>query len=198
MITSGPPLLAHVRTDEPAAHQLDDDELMRLVTDGSRWAFERLIRRHQARLRAHCARICGSGAGDEIAQEVFITVWKQRHAYEPRGRFRSYLFTIADRRSKNVKRSSVRSSQCAEHARECSEAETPLDELIATERQRRLTLSLAKLSPEQRDAILLHYTAGLDYEEIGQIAKRPASTIRARVFNGLTRLRKLIKLAGEV
>lgn len=125
-------------------------------------------------------------------------MWKQRHAYEPRGRFTSYLFTIADRRSRNVKRSSARSSQWAERARECSEPESPLDELIATERQRRLTLSLAKLSPEQRDAILLHYTAGLDYDEIGQITKRPASTIRARVFSGLNRLRKLANLAGEV
>ena len=47
---------------------------MRRVAEGSRWAFERLIRRHQARLRAHCARICGAGAGDDDARRILVLV----------------------------------------------------------------------------------------------------------------------------
>ncbi|HXK18461.1 MAG TPA: sigma factor, partial [Polyangiaceae bacterium] len=54
-----------------------DDELMRLAAAGERPAFESLVRRHQARVRAYCARWCGNGSlGDDLAQECFVELWR--------------------------------------------------------------------------------------------------------------------------
>lgn len=175
----------------------DDDALMRLTSTGNRRAFELLIRRHQAALRAYCGRMCGTGAGDEVVQEVFVAVWNARHVYEPRGSFRSYVFTIADRRSRNVMRSGARSRKVATKL-DASIEQTPLEELMFAERRARLERTLEKLPPEQRSAILLRYGAGLEYEEIARIARRPCSTIRARVFAGLARLRRLTGARGEL
>jgi RNA polymerase sigma-70 factor (ECF subfamily) len=56
---------------------------------------------------------------------------------------------------------------------------------------------LAKLPGEQREAIVLRFSAELDYADIGRIAGRSEETIRSRVFLGLSRLRKLLGKGGE-
>ena len=185
-------------SEETPLERRDDDELMQLCAAGARAAFETLIRRHQAGLRAFCARRCGSGAGDDVAQETFVTVWQLSATYEPRGRFRAFLFTLAERRCRNVLRSSARFPAPCEPAAEPSLAATQLDALIAQERQRSLYRSVAKLSDEQQRALLLRFAGGLDYEEIAEIAKRPAATIRVRVFLALRRLRRLVRKADDL
>jgi RNA polymerase sigma-70 factor, ECF subfamily len=189
----GRPALSTVRELESC----DDDELMRRAAADDRRAFELLIRRHQSALRAYCGRMCGSGAGDEVVQEVFVSLWNARAAYEPRGTFRSYIFTIADRRSRNVMRSGARSRKVGSGS-EAPLEQTPLEELMSAERRARLERTLAKLPADQRSAILLRYGAGLEYEEIARITRRPCSTIRARVFAGLARLRRLTGARGEL
>ena len=183
---------------EPAAslEERDDDELMQLACAGMERAFETLIRRYQKPLRAFCERACGNGAGDEIVQEIFVTVWACRHSYEPRGRFQSYLFTIAYRRSRNALRAGSRQSSGGLF--DPPAGHSPVDDVIAHEQRTRLDALLQKLSQEQRSAILLHYSAGLDYDEIARIVRRPSSTIRARVFSGLARLRRFMKSGGEL
>jgi len=173
--------------------QRDDDELMQLAALGVERAFELLIRRHQRALRGYCARLCGPAGADDVAQEALLTVWNLRGSYEARGHFRAYLFTIAERRCMNAQRSRRRASAREERAghEERDPSHTPLDELLASERQRKLYESVNKLAREQRRAILLHYAGGLDYEEIALVTERPAATIRTRVFQGLLRLRKL-------
>jgi DNA-directed RNA polymerase specialized sigma24 family protein len=80
---------------------------------------------------------------------------------------------------------------------EASLEATQLDALIAQERQRDLYRSVAKLSDEQQRALLLRFAGGLEYDEIAQIAKRPAATLRARVFLALRRLRRLVRKADD-
>ncbi|HVZ34956.1 MAG TPA: sigma factor-like helix-turn-helix DNA-binding protein [Polyangiaceae bacterium] len=69
--------------------------------------------------------------------------------------------------------------------------------VLVQERQRRLYLHVSKLSSAEQRAISLRYAAGLDYEEIAAIVKRPAATVRSRVFSGLLKLRKLMPKQGE-
>jgi len=189
--------LVSAREEPPPLALRDDDALMMLARHGTAGAFEQLIRRHQAALRAFCARHCGNGAGDEIAQEVLLTVWHTRVSYEPRGKFRAYLFTIADRRCKKDARSRVRAARAthtpSEHA---PGPETPLDRLLICERDEQLERTLATLPSEQRQALLLRYAAGLDYDEIADVVARPSATVRSRVFLALARLRKLSDKSG--
>lgn len=170
---------------------------MQLSALGVSAAFEVLLRRHRAAVRSYCARLCGSGLGDEAAQETFLTLWQERESYEPRGRFRAYLFTIAQRRCHNALRGSKRQRRVAEAAQALPSASVDADELLARERQRRLYERVHTLPEEQRQAILLHFAADLPYEEIAALTGRPAATIRTRVFSGLGKLRKLLGQGGE-
>jgi RNA polymerase sigma-70 factor (ECF subfamily) len=183
--------------EQGGLEQRDDDALMQLSAAGVEPAFEALIRRHQAALRGFCARLCGSATGDEVAQEVLVTVWKLRASYQPNGGFRALLFTIARRRCLNARRDAGRAwSELDVDERDLRADQ--LDALLVRERQRLLDTRLAQLSLAQREAILLHFAADLDYAAIAEVTRRPAATIRTRVFLGLQKLRALAKKRGEL
>jgi RNA polymerase sigma-70 factor (ECF subfamily) len=191
------PTLVRVPAGAQALEGREDDELLQLAGVGVQEALAVLIRRHQSALRAYCTRRCGRGLGDDVAQEVFVAVWAQRTAYEPRGKFRAYLFTLAEHRCRNVKRAGARTAK--KHAAQAPAPAEPsqLDALLASERQRRLYASLDKLPEAQQRALLLRYAAGLDYDEIAEILARPAATVRTRVFLGLSKLRALLHKRGD-
>src|SRR5437762_1902115 len=82
----------------PAARSADDAEdirLMRSVASGDTNAFERLIQRHQALVAGTVARMLGSNADvEDIAQQVFIRVWKSAGRYVARAKFTTWLLKI--------------------------------------------------------------------------------------------------------
>src|SRR5436190_4889199 len=74
----------------------DDLRLMQLVGRGDTGAFEQLIERHQALVVGTVARMLGSNSDvEDIAQQVFIRVWKSARRYVPRAKFTTWLLKIA-------------------------------------------------------------------------------------------------------
>src|SRR5207247_6076341 len=72
-----------------------DLRLMQLVGRGDTGAFEQLIERHQALVAGTVARMLGSNSDvDDIAQQVFIRVWKSARRYVPRAKFTTWLLKI--------------------------------------------------------------------------------------------------------
>src|SRR5678815_2610853 len=79
------------RSEEDA----EDVRLMRLVAGGDTSAFEELIERHQALVAGTAARMLGSNSDvEDIAQQVFIRVWKSARRYVPRAKFTTWLLKI--------------------------------------------------------------------------------------------------------
>src|SRR5881396_3197052 len=79
------------RSEEDA----DDVRLMRLVGRGETNAFEELIEKHQALVAGTVARMLGSNSDvEDIAQQVFIRVWKSARRYVPRAKFTTWLLKI--------------------------------------------------------------------------------------------------------
>src|SRR5207247_10672950 len=79
------------RSEEDA----EDVRLMRLVSRGDTSAFEELIERHQALVAGTVARMLSSNSDvEDIAQEVFIRVWKSARRYVPRAKFTTWLLKI--------------------------------------------------------------------------------------------------------
>ena len=175
---------------KPGLADCSDDELMQLASAGLDEAFALLVRRHQGQVRGYCSRRCGgSAAGDDVAQEVFVELWRTRSRYEPRGRFRSYLYTIVQTRVLNAVQRRPRE---VELDHEIPLPGQELEAILAAERQRRLHQKLALLPSGLREALLLRFSAGLDYGEMAEVLERSQSTGRSRVFHGLLRLRKLL------
>src|SRR5438876_10229088 len=83
---------------EAPARSEDDAEdirLMRLVADGNTTAFEKLVERHQALVAGTVARMLSSNSDvEDIAQQVFIRVWKSARRYVPRAKFTTWLLKI--------------------------------------------------------------------------------------------------------
>jgi RNA polymerase sigma-70 factor (ECF subfamily) len=180
-------------TDERA-----DDELMRLATAGERDAYATLVRRHQGRVRAYCTRWCSSSVvGDDLAQECFVEVWQRRASYVPRGKFKAYLFHVAANRCKNQRRAEGRRLAIADAAVTAgsgSDGVPSSDRFALRERHERVQVGLAKLPELQREAVLLRYSAELDYAEMAGLLSAPEATVRSRVFSGLTKLRRLLRV----
>src|SRR6266699_5381688 len=82
----------------PAGGSKEDDEdvrLMRLVSGGDTGAFEEIIERHQSLVAGTVARMLGSNSEvEDIAQQVFIRVWKSAGRYVPRAKFTTWLLKI--------------------------------------------------------------------------------------------------------
>src|SRR6059036_2009592 len=79
------------RSEEDA----EDVRLMRLVSRGDTSAFEKLIERHQALVAGTVARMLSSNSDvEDIAQQVFIRVWKSARRYVPRAKFTTWLLKI--------------------------------------------------------------------------------------------------------
>src|SRR3989441_9305943 len=79
------------RSEEDA----EDVRLMRLVSQGDTSAFEELIERHQALVAGTVARMLSSNSDvEDIAQQVFVRVWKSARRYVPRAKFTTWLLKI--------------------------------------------------------------------------------------------------------
>src|SRR6266516_6679333 len=79
------------RSEEDA----EDVRLMGLVAGGDTSAFEKVVERHQALVAGTAARMLGSNSDvEDIAQQVFIRVWKSARRYVPRAKFTTWLLRI--------------------------------------------------------------------------------------------------------
>src|SRR2546421_8597587 len=97
---------------EVAARSEDDAEdvrLMRLVSGGDATALEQLVERHQNLVIGTAARMLGSNSDvEDIAQQVFIRVWKSAGRYVPRAKFTTWLLKITRNLVFNEQRRSKR------------------------------------------------------------------------------------------
>jgi len=178
-----------------------DDELMLLSSRGVHAAFEEIVRRHARRLLGFCAKHTGGqGAGEDVAQEIWLAVWDHRADYRMEGRFASWLFTFAKNRIRNVRRDVARRPRVAGDAgvilaRAPDLSPSDLDRLVIAERRSRLDRALANVPANLREALLLRFTEELSYEEVARVLETNESTARSRVFHGIRDLRR--RLRGE-
>src|SRR5438128_9271223 len=80
---------------EHRAEEIDDAALMAEVARGDTIAFERLVERHQSLVIGTVGRMLGHNSDiEDVAQQVFIRVWKSATRYTPTAKFTTWLLTI--------------------------------------------------------------------------------------------------------
>ncbi|WP_127531574.1 RNA polymerase sigma factor [Paenibacillus kobensis] len=129
---------------------------------------------------------------EDIAQEAFVKAYYSLPGLESEFAFSSWLFQIVSNLSKNRLKKRMRERNYYEEAEESTMAE-PSDpsEKLSIEQ------SLARLSPEHREVILLHDVQGYRYEEIAQVTNVPLGTVKSRLFAARTALRNDLR-KGEL
>jgi len=182
------------RSDEDT----EDVRLMQLVGGGDTSAFEQLIERHQALVAGTVARMLGSNSDvEDIAQQVFIRVWKSARRYIPRAKFTTWLLKITRnlvfnelRRSKRHAHISLQSEPGAEEVLLKDEKNPAPDaSLLETELQRAIEEAIIQLPESQRMALVLRRYEQLSYEQIAEVLDLSVPAVKSVLFRARTELR---------
>src|SRR6267142_1433160 len=190
---------------EVPARSEDDAEdvlLMRLVSGGDATAFEQLIERHQALVAGTVARMLGSNSDvEDIAQQVFIRVWKSAGRYVARAKFTTWLLKITRnlvfnemRRAKRHPHLPVQIDPEAEEMPLKDEAmATPAANLLQAELQGEIEKAIMLLPDTQRMALVLRRYEELSYEEIADVIDLSVPAVKSLLFRARTELRERLK-----
>jgi len=185
----------------PAGRSEEDTEdvrLMRLVARGDTVAFEKLIERHQSLVIGTVARMLGSNSDvEDIAQQVFIRVWKSASRYVPRAKFTTWLLKI----TRNLVFNELRRAKRRAHAPLQPEANveemqlkdesnpSPDASLLELELQEAIEKAIGELPETQRMALVLRRYEEFSYEQIADILNLSVPAVKSVLFRARTELR---------
>jgi RNA polymerase sigma-70 factor (ECF subfamily) len=179
---------------------------MRLVGRGDTAAFEELIERHQSLVAGTVARMLGSNSDvEDIAQQVFIRVWKSAGRYVARARFTTWLLKITRNLVFNELRRSKRHAQvpiqtepgAEERPLEDEAAQAPDASLLEAELQQVIERAITQLPESQRMALILRRYEEMSYEQIGEILDLSVPAVKSVLFRARTELRERLRVYLE-
>jgi RNA polymerase sigma-70 factor (ECF subfamily) len=194
-------------TARPGGQEDVDGELMARAARGDRSAFDELYARHWGPVVRFARGFVGSTArAEELAQDIFVQVYKARERWEPRARFTTWLYTIAHNRCSNERRRfdyrgriGTLENLDGEPLPYADERGTSGEERVSTgELQARLSALLAGLPDNQRSALLLSRVEGLRYREIAEVLDCSESAVKSLVFRATQSLKEGLKEWIEV
>jgi RNA polymerase sigma-70 factor, ECF subfamily len=192
--------------DPKTPSQSDDDaedvRLMRLIGRGDTAALEELIQRHQTLVAGTVARMLGSTSEvEDIAQQVFIRVWKSAGRYVPRAKFTTWLLKITRNLVFNELRRTKRHANVPIQADPQSEemplkdqtGQTPDALLLEHELQEAIEQAITALPESQRLALVLRRYEELSYEDIAEVLDLSVPAVKSVLFRARTELRERLK-----
>jgi RNA polymerase sigma-70 factor (ECF subfamily) len=179
---------------------------MQLVGLGDTKAFEELVERHQALVAGTVARMLGSNSDvEDIAQQVFIRVWKSARRYKPRAKFTTWLLKITRNLVFNELRRTKRRAQVPldpgtgadEPALKDESNPAPDASLLEVELQKAIEEAIMHLPDTQRMALVLRRYEQLSYEQIAEVLDLSVPAVKSVLFRARTELRsRLSKYLG--
>jgi RNA polymerase sigma-70 factor, ECF subfamily len=180
----------------------EDVRLMALVGRGDTAAFEDLIERHQSLVAGTIARMLGSNSDvEDIAQQVFIRVWKSAGRYVARAKFTTWLLKITRNLVFNELRRSKRHALVPLQTEPGAEemplpdqvARAPDASLLETELQQAIERAIVQLPQSQRMALILRRYEEMSYEQIAEILDLSVPAVKSVLFRARTELRERLR-----
>jgi len=188
---------------EPADQSdAEDVRLMSLAGAGDMAAFEKLAEKHQALVAGTVGRMLGSNAEvEDVAQQVFVRVWKSAKRYQPRAKFTTWLLKITRNLVFNElrrrKRHATMPLQIEGEAEEIQvkdeHGQTPASSLLESELQDAIDSAIAALPETQRMAVILRRYEELSYEQIAEVLEQSVPAVKSLLFRARTELRQRLR-----
>jgi RNA polymerase sigma-70 factor (ECF subfamily) len=176
-----------------------DAELMLRVKDGDGASFGLLLDKYRASVSHFLYRMVQDQAvSEELAQEVFLRVYKSRATYEATAKFTTWLFRIATHlalnwlRDEKNERGQARLDQATEGGpvREVQDrAPTVEQEMVQAVRVEEVRHAVATLPDKQRAAVLMHKYEEMEYSQIAKVLSCSESAVKSLLFRAYETLR---------
>lgn len=171
-----------------------DAELMLAFKNGDERAFEDLVKRWQAPLISFFFRSLNSiQQAEDLAQMVFVRIYRAADRYQPRARFSTYLFHIARRLLINEFRSKQRKPLESWDPAELHGTSDDEERRRISELEEAFTRALQDLPENQRTAILLLQQQQLSYLEIAEILNASESAVKTWIYRARQFLKQALK-----
>jgi RNA polymerase sigma-70 factor (ECF subfamily) len=180
-----------------------DVQLMLDVKAGDEASFELLLRKYRTPLVNFLYRMVRDTAvAEDLAQEVFLRVYRAREEYAPSAKFTTWMFRIATNlalnsvRDNRHRRMEISMDQSVDSGEEdarplevADRAPTVEQELVARSRAEMIMRAIHSLPEKQRAAVLLHKYQELDYDEIARVLECSESALKSLLFRAYETLR---------
>ena len=196
-----------VRAAGPATWSaMTDAEIMLRVRTGDDAGFNYLIEKYRKPIVNFMYRMVHNQAvAEELAQDVFLRVYRSRETYRAEAKFTTWLYRIATNLGVNHARDTrhERSAQTIYLDQPDQETGTTPDvadsrpgaedEMVRDERMKAIRRHVMALPERQRTAVLMHKYQGLDYKEIGAVLHLSESATKSLLFRAYQTLRERLK-----
>src|ERR1700730_9215012 len=176
-----------------------DAELMLGVRDGDQASFGLLLDKHRSPVIHFLYRMVQNQAvAEELAQEVFLRVYKSRSSYEPTAKFTTWLFRIAshlalnwirDGRNEKTQESLDRESPDGTAKQVPDRGRTVEQELVYQVKLREVRQADESLPAKQKAAVMMHKYQEMEYVEIADVLSCSESAVKSLLFRAYESLR---------
>jgi RNA polymerase sigma-70 factor (ECF subfamily) len=177
------------------------DALVERCLAGDQAAWDALVRQHWRKVFNIAYTFVGThDQAEDLAQDIFLRIFKSLHTFDRRANFRTWLFCISRNLCIDRYRSSRKERQTLNRdvdAAELSPESTALSPHAQLERRDRVELlrtALDRLAPTLRSAVMMRDVQEQSYREIAVSLRLPEGTVKSRINRGRTELARQIHL----
>jgi RNA polymerase sigma-70 factor, ECF subfamily len=203
-MASAPP--AEVAAAGPAGESVTDADIMLRVKTGDDSAFEYLVQKYRRPMVSFMFRMAhNSAAAEDLAQEVFLRVYRSRESYEASAKFTTWLYRIATNlavnhardtrheRPENMVNLDEPDSTTGQTLDLADSTPTIEEDLVRQERLAAIRQKVQALPERQRLAVAMHKYQQMDYKQIAEILKLSESATKSLLFRAYETLREQLK-----
>ena len=176
------------------------------AADGDESAFNFLAEKYHRPIHYFLFRMVRNQAiAEELAQEVFLRVYRSRQSYRAEARFSTWLYRIATNLAVNHARDTRRERAVQTVYLDAPDEETGKqpdvaddtpsaeENILRQERVKAIRTHVMALPERQRMAVMMHKYQGMDYREIGEVLKLSESATKSLLFRAYQTLRDTLK-----
>jgi RNA polymerase sigma-70 factor (ECF subfamily) len=204
-LSENPPLAVSESTVQEYVLRDPDVRLMLEVRDDNAAAFEELMLRYQDRLVTILDHLTGRrDRGEELAQEVFLRVYRSRKTYVPGSKFSTWLFTIANNVASNDLRNMARRREVHLEAQDsganpidglavAGSGQMPSRQMDKLEMQDVVRDAISTLNERQRMAVLLSKFEEMSYAEIAETMNMSPQAVKSLLSRARENLRAILE-----
>jgi RNA polymerase sigma-70 factor (ECF subfamily) len=185
------------RTETGGVAVDEDVELMLRVKAGDAAAFNALMDKYQKTVLNLVYRFTGDAENaEDLAQEVFLRVYRAAPRYEPRAKFFTYLYQVTLNLCRNEREKSQRrraQSLDQSHEQVVDPENRAEDQIEAQERAAEVQAALLEIPNEQRHLLVLQRFQNLGYEQLAEITGQTVSAVKAKLHRARLSLKKRLE-----